>query len=125
MSLGLVCHYLLHHSCPGCAITGTFILQYAHELYGAIDGGEIVGEMERALEVEDYGIYHRSEKDSEDEHGKVFHHLCHLLRFQLAVYLASWVSLDSLSVAAIDATVAAPGCIAIANEGEEAHGDIV
>jgi hypothetical protein len=81
--------------------------------------------MERVLKIEYDGIYHRSQKYRKDEDGEIFHHLCHFLGFQFPVDFASRVFFDDLPIAGIDAAVAPPRRIAIANEGEEAYGDVV
>nr|DAH77966.1 MAG TPA: hypothetical protein [Caudoviricetes sp.] len=122
---GFISHNLLHHSCPGCPITGTLVFENAYELHATIDSSKIVGEMKRVLKIEYHGIYHRSQEYRKDEDGEIFHHLCHFLRFQLAVDFASRVFLDSLPIARIDAAVAAPCRVAVADKGEEAYGNVV
>ena len=79
VSLGFVCQYLLHHSCPCRTVAGAFVFEDAHELHGAIDYGEIVCQVELAhvgkkVAVDDFG-----KEDSHDEHGEVLHHLGHFL----------------------------------------------
>ena len=81
--------------------------------------------MERILEIEYHGIYHRGKEYRKDKDGEILHHLCHFLGFQFAVDFASRVFLDSLLIAGIDAAVAAPCRIAVAYKGEEAYGDVV
>nr|DAJ79605.1 MAG TPA: hypothetical protein [Bacteriophage sp.] len=125
VALCFIGYNLLHHSCPWCTIAGTFIFENTHELHTAVDGSKVVGEMERVLEIEHYGIYHRGKEYRKDEDGEIFHHLCHFLRFQFAVDFASRVFFDSLPIAGIDTAVAAPCGVTIADEGEEAHGDVI
>nr|DAG40317.1 MAG TPA: hypothetical protein [Caudoviricetes sp.] len=122
---GFIGYNLLHHSCPGCPIAGTLVFEDAHELHATIDGGKIVGEMERVLKIEYHGIYHRGQEYRKDEDRKILHHLCHFLRFQFPVDFASRIFLDSLPIAGIDAAVAAPCRVAVADKGEEAYGNVV
>nr|DAM65102.1 MAG TPA: hypothetical protein [Caudoviricetes sp.] len=122
---GFIGYNLLHHSCPGCPVAGTLVFENAYELHTTIDSSKIVGEMERVLKIEYHGIYHRGQEYRKDEDGEILHHLCHFLRFQLAVNFASRVFLDSLPIAGIDAAVAPPCRVAVADKGEEAYGDVV
>ena len=75
--------------------------------------------------VQNVAIYSSSTETITDEDGEIFHHLCHFLRFQFPVDFASRVFLDSLTIARIDAAVAAPSRVAVADKGEEAYGDVV
>ena len=113
VALGLVGHYLLHHSRPPCSVAGAFVLKDTDKLDSAVKGGEIIGEMERIHVVEYDGVDGGGEEDGEDEDGEVLHHLGHLLGFQLAVHLAFRILLDSLTKSAVDTAVEPPCRVAI------------
>lgn len=78
VSLGLVCHNLLKHSCPGSTVAGALIFEYADELNEAVHGGELVGEVGVHV-AEDVAVEIRGEADAHDKYGESPHHLCHLL----------------------------------------------
>ena len=114
MAGNLVGEDALKEGCPFGTIAGGLIFQYADKLHEAIDGTDVVGEIEGREMGETYALYHIGEDDSKEDYAHVAHQLGKVGRLEFAVGTCRGEFL-------LQAAVETVGCETVNEHGEESQ----
>ena len=104
----------LKEGCPLGTIAGGLIFQYADELHKAIDGTDVVGEIERSEMGETYALYHIGEDNGKEDYTHVAHQLGEVGRLEFTVGTCRGELLLQSAVETI-------GCETVNKHGEESQ----